>query len=523
MTTLTRAGAPDILLFSPPPWLVSGPPLGLAALSAFLRAEGWNVRVQDGNAKTYRRSHSAYHKLWLWDYSAYWEDAERVERAFGDVLRALAEEAAQIGAPVVGVNVVHRKEAAAAIFLRRLRELQPDVLVFVGGPGAGWRESRDHMRHVAAGLIDGFVVGEGEITCHELLSRIRRGESLDDLPGFVGGDEAGEARYRPGPFLTDMARLPVPDFGDFDMSEYDIDSLVVEWNRGCVARCTYCSINEYWNAFRFKSADAVATELETLAARHGIRRFTVVDPMVNGNPDHLERVCDAIVARRIDVEWSAGFSPNKTVSAEVFRKLRAAGCWKLEFGVDSGSDRILKKMGKRYRADAAGQMIDDAHNAGIQVMLYLIVGFPGETDETVDETIDWLRRHAHAIDMVRSVSSLTIEDGTAVERRSELFGIDDLDRSDTHWRDDWSAGADTPAIRAARVERVLATIRELGITIESELVADASAIAAGPDAWTDTVVDEEFLRNHERQRQAHGGSMMCSSFPGGQADVQERA
>ncbi|MCB1152764.1 radical SAM protein, partial [bacterium] len=358
---------PDILLFSPPPWLVTGPPLGLAAVSAYLKAQGWRVKIIDGNTKAYHDAKPKDQLLWRWEYSAFWEDEAEVEKRFGAMLRRLAEEAAAVGSWAIGVNVVHRKEAAVAIFLRRLKELRPDLRIFVGGPGAGWKESRDHLRELAGDLVDGFVVGEGEVVCDELLRRMRKGESLENLPGFMIAGPDGEAKFKPGRVILDMNKLPVPDFGDFEMEHYDDNSLVVEWNRGCVARCTYCSVNDFWNAFRFKGAKAVAHELKTLHDRHGIEKFVIVDPMVNGNPEHLDAICEAIIESGVKVRWSAGISPNRDVPKSTFVKMAAAGCYQLEFGVDSGSNKILRKMGKRFKADQAGRMMRDAHNAGIDV------------------------------------------------------------------------------------------------------------------------------------------------------------
>ncbi|MBZ0274212.1 B12-binding domain-containing radical SAM protein [bacterium] len=501
----------DILLFSPPPWLVTGPPLGLAALSAWLRGRGWNVAVIDGNTRAYHKTDTSLRPLWLWDNSAFWEDPEPVEVKFGPLLRELADEVATHRPRVLGINVVSRKEAASAIFLARLKERLPDLKVFVGGPGAGWRESRDHIRQLCGDLVDGFIVGEGELACDELLRRLRDGAPLANLPGFVSGRPDGEECVIPGHFITDMNQLPIPDFSDFRLADYEEQGLVVEWNRGCVARCTYCSINDYWNAFRFKAPEKVADELRTLHERHGISRFTIVDPMVNGDPELLDAICDAIVATGIHVKWSAGISPNRIVGKSTFEKMKAAGCFKLEFGVDSGSRTMLRKMGKRFKPDEAGQMMRDCKDAGIQVMLYLIVGFPGETDETVQETCDWLDRWGGAVDMIRNLCSLTIEYGTAIEKRADLFGVE-FDRHDVQWKDNWQGkGDDTPLRRAMRVRKVIDKVHDLGIPIETEVITDpehATHDEHGQWAGGEGASDAQKVAQPR-------SSIMCASFPTG--------
>jgi anaerobic magnesium-protoporphyrin IX monomethyl ester cyclase len=463
MNISPRGDRPDIFLFSPPPWLVKGPPLGLAALAAFLRAKGWNVSALDGNAKIHREAGEELRPLWKWEWSDFWENAEQVDRLFGPSIRRMADEAAGSGAMCVGINVVSRKEAAARIFLERLREKKPDVRVFIGGPGAGWKTSRDGLRLRAAGLFDGFIVGEGEATCAELLKRLSNGHNFSSLAGYVSADHERENDFVASQIVSDLDFLPYPDFTDFNLSDYEDPSLPVEWNRGCVARCTYCSVNDYWSVFRRKSAQRVAEEMRYLSETHGIDSFSVVDPMVNGDPKRLENICDALIGSKLKATWSAGMSPNCPVDARVFRKMASAGCRVLEFGIDSGSNRILKRMAKRYRPEQAGRMIEDAHAAGICVAISLIVGFPGETDESVGETIVWLDRYGHSIDLARSVSSLKLEDGSAVAGKPGFFQSGARKREDS----------------GNRVVRIAEKLRCLGIPVESESIVTMPLVPEG--------------------------------------------
>ncbi|MCC6156803.1 MAG: radical SAM protein [Deltaproteobacteria bacterium] len=455
------------LLFNPPPWLVHAPPLGIASIAGYLKARGRRVTVMDANVRVYHDAHVADRKLWQWEHGEIWSDAASAERLFGESLRRLAREAAEAEVDVVGVSLVSRKEVPTAIFVRELRRLRPGVHVFVGGPNTSHPDLRAHIRTILGDLFDGFLYGEGEAAFENLLERLESGAPRDGLPGLVLFNRTtDEEIVNEAAELPNLDALTVPDFDGFDLSLYESPALVVEWNRGCVGKCTFCNINDLWKSFRYKSAGHVVNELATLTDRYSTRDFSIVDPMVNGDVPTLEAICDGIIARGLDVRWAAGISPNREVGPDLFRKMRQAGCYRLEFGVESGSDEILRRMGKDYRSPLAAQMLKDAHDAGIMVVLYLIVGFPRETQIEFEETLAFLEQNAAHIDLIRSVNGLVIIHGTPIERKPGSFGIAEPNRHEPGWTTHWSSDENTPEVRAARVRTVVKRLRELGIAVE---------------------------------------------------------
>ncbi|MBZ0274213.1 radical SAM protein [bacterium] len=466
-------GNADALFFLPPPWQVSAPPLGIGAITGYLREKGWRVKVLDGNVRLYNMSDPPKRNLWDWERGPFWEGEEQVDAAFGDDLRTLAEEAAASGAKVFGINMVSRKEVPTRIFLKRLKELAPDSFVFVGGPHASHIDLRRHVTSFLHEFIDGFLVGEGEAVMEALLTRIREGRDILDCPGLARWDRVeGEETLNAPAFFPDLAALPPPDFRDFDANAYGSPALVVEWSRGCVGRCTFCNIPDLWQDARYKPAANVVRELRTLVERHGTKIFSVVDPMVNNDPAMLEAICDGIIEANLDVTWSAGMSPNRPLTAEQFHKMKQAGCYRLEFGVESGSDRVLRRMNKYYDAAEAGRMLQDAHAAGIDVVIYLIAGFPGETDEDVEATLRFLEENRESIGLVRSLNGLVIIHGTPIEKKSHVFGIEPIDRLENGWTNHWVSGDNTPDLRAKRVARIERKLHELGIRIEFQNTED---------------------------------------------------
>jgi radical SAM superfamily enzyme YgiQ (UPF0313 family) len=464
---------PDILLFNPPPWLVNAPPLGLASIAAYLRNRGRRVTVLDGNIRTYLAADPARRNLWQWERGEFWDSYASVEDEFGDILRQMAAETIQSGARVVGVNVVSHKEVATAIFVKELHRLNPDLPIFFGGPHAGHIELRKHIRSLCGQFIEGFIVGEGEFATEELLRRLDAGEKPGGMPGLARYEiESGEEIFEPGEIIENLDDLPFPDFDDYDMSSYESPALMIEWSRGCVGRCTFCNINDFWIKHRFKSPERVLKELLFLTDRYGLNVFNIVDPMVNGDPEVLGKICDLIIESGMEIRWSAGISPNRPVGTPLMEKMKRAGCYRLEFGVESGSDAVLKAMGKSYPSKRAAQMLRSAHDAGIMVVAYLIIGFPGESQVPFENTLSFITDNADSIDLVRSVNGLVLIHGTALERKPQSFGIDEIDRLQPDWTTRWRAQDNTPELRAARVTRVHRLLQDLGIAVEFENIDD---------------------------------------------------
>ncbi|NLH49201.1 MAG: radical SAM protein [Myxococcales bacterium] len=464
---------PDILLVHPPPWLTAGPPLGLAALRAWVERDGFVADVVDVNIDLYHAVEPARRGLWEWEEGRVWENAAEVERLFGDQLRAAAAELAAHPAPVIGFSLASRKEQAAAILARETARLAPEKLLIAGGPATADPASRELVARLSGGALSVFAIGEGERTLSALLACRRHGVPFDSLPGLAIHRDGRVVCHEP-PEPVDAAELPPPDYRPFDLSRYAAPVLFVEWSRGCTGGCAFCNVRRYWRRYRAKPAANVLAELETLRERHNLSHFSLVDPILNGQPARLEEIADGILARDWRLRWSGGISPNHPLTPAQFAKLAAAGCYRLEIGVESGSDRVLAAMKKRYTAAQAAEQVRAAHDAGLDVALYLIAGFPGEAEDDFAQTLELVESLAPAVTLVRSVNSLLLIPGAELAEEPEAFGIAAPDREIHGWERLWRAGDLTADERERRVARLEARLRELGVPVEFSNRADLS-------------------------------------------------
>lgn len=364
-------------------------PLGLMSLAAFVRREGHEVRILDALRDTgYYECGDGFFKSGLSD----------------DELRA-----ALLAGPkpdVVGITSmftmhsrgVHDTAAVA-------KRVWPDVPVIVGGSHASalpeWvLEDRN---------IDLVVCGEGELTLLEILGRRARGAPLADIAGTVVQRDGQAVRNADRPFIEDLDRLPMPARDLVDMKVYlaepyrnrvamDPPRANIVTSRGCPCRCVFCSIHSIWrNSYRARSAARSVDEIESLVETYGVREIAFQDDNLTLNAKRMAAICDELLRRRLRIRWC---TPNGvaiwTLTDEVIGKMAASGCYKVTFGIETGSPETQKFIRKeQVKLDRCDEIVRRCNRAGMWTHSSFIIGFPFETKEQVEQTI----RYAVASDL----------------------------------------------------------------------------------------------------------------------------
>lgn len=263
-----------------------------------------------------------------------------------------------------------------------------DAPVLVGGP-AFTVSPRAVFEYLAP---DFGIAGEGEVACRELVNRIEQGGDLDDIPGLVWRGSDGVRVNPPRPVLDlDSLRLPRRDL--FDNQRYaaegGIANIVVK--QGCVFDCFYCdgpyAMGRQW---RMKSPEQVVDELASMQEL-GARLSFFTDAIFNHPPDHAERVCRALIRRGLDMRWVATLHP-AFATRELIELMREAGCVVVSLGCDSCSEKMLTTLRKGFSKDQLRAAAETLEAAGINYIVSLLLGGPGENRQTVEESVEFLRR-----------------------------------------------------------------------------------------------------------------------------------
>ena len=471
----------DIVLIQPPVWGVFDPPTALAQISACMKNAGARVRVCDLNIELFRSRSGTYQDAWAIERSSFWTNENNVSVFFADNKAFVEEYISAIAAlrpKLVGLSVNVCSLHSARQIARRIREISPETVVAAGGPLFCVPFDAEYL--LGGGEFDVVVAGEGEETFVELAASISSGIDISSCRGicFMRGGSVVKTGQRPPIKVLDA--LPFLDLRSFPAEKYDPPGhlgrhISLMTSRGCVQGCIFCGPKAYWQGFRTMSGKRIYDEIKYhLGCIKDIERVEFLDLLMNGSMKTLDELCSLLIkdgpAGRI--KWRANLIIRPEMTAEVFSKMRKAGCEHVTFGIESGSQRVLDLMRKRYRVSDADKALKGAHESGIKVTCNFMFGFPGETKEDFEETKGFLERNSKNIDTAYpSRTYFTIEPHSYVESHLAEFGIVPDSTHGQYWES--VDGSNNYPERLRRCEDFCARAAVLGVNIGSGLQTSA--------------------------------------------------
>ncbi len=290
---------------------------------------------------------------------------------------------------VIGLSAM-TSSAARALDLAALAKKQGKTVI-VGGAHASC-SPEDFLR---SGNVDLVVKGEAEETIVELMQALPHRERWHRVAG-IGFIEDGRPIFTPPrPLPVDLDSIPFPAWHLLPVERYWAHQrgpreVALFSSRGCPWACTYCNKLQSTRKYRVRSPKDTVDEIEWLVSRFGVERIYFPDDLFTLYEDRTIAIGNEILARGLDVEWTC-VTRVDCVNPVMLRSMRRSGCIKINYGVESGSPRILKAMRKQFSLEqiiAAAKMTRDA---GIRSTFFIIVGFPGETWEDIELTKTMLR------------------------------------------------------------------------------------------------------------------------------------
>jgi len=262
-----------------------------------------------------------------------------------------------------------------------------NVPVVVGGVHVGIYP----LETLAHEVIDYGVTGEAEVSLVPLLTALSRGRDPGGVPGVVYRNPAGTPVVTAAPHVlehVDDAPFPARHLIDNSLyysfvSKYKNFSPIIT-SRGCPYRCIFCEQGS--RAFRGRSASNVVDELEVGVKEHGVREFDFFDSSFTIDKTRVLAVCDEIRRRKLDMIWSARSRPD-CVDRDTLKAMARAGCTRIYYGIESGNSGILETLRKHSDLNQIREVLEETRRAGIDTFGYFMIGSPGETPETVEQTI----------------------------------------------------------------------------------------------------------------------------------------
>jgi radical SAM superfamily enzyme YgiQ (UPF0313 family) len=234
---------------------------------------------------------------------------------------------------------------------------------------------------------DAGIQGEGEAIFPALLGKLQKGLRLSEIPGIYlpGCGLQGER-----PFTKNLDSIPFPDEHLWTVPDPAVDDVLIplQTRRGCALGCNYCSTATIeGTALRKRSIDAVVDGLARHAAT-GFKRFYFTDNTFNMPPSYALALCRKIIERKLDIYWVCILYPGK-IEEELARAMAQAGCREVSLGFESGCEKILAIMNKKFSLDDVRRASELLAKYKIKQMGFLLLGGPGETRDSVEESLSF--------------------------------------------------------------------------------------------------------------------------------------
>lgn len=336
---------------------------------------------------------------------------------------------------IVGFRASTASLNNAALLAKAVKEHDAKIVTIIGGPHITAEPVETLSRFPQFDLA---VIGEGEETIVELLNVIERirleaHEGFKDVAGiaFRHGNEIIVTAKRP--YIKDLDRLPMPawdlleGFPDryqpplLSYKALPVASMVT--SRGCPFQCTFCDRSVFGNRYRGYSAAYVTGMIKHLVSVYGVRHLLFYDDLFAASESRLNAVCNDMIASGLNLSWSCDARVN-AVSEKTLALMKKAGCWEIAFGIESGSQKILDLVAKDITIEQIQTGVRLTHEAGIKVKGLFMMGHPGETRETIRETVELATRLP--FDII-NISKLTPYPGTELYRDAAMYGTFDPD------------------------------------------------------------------------------------------------
>ena len=342
---------------------IISPPIGMGYVSSYLKKFGHDAKIIDG-------------------------------LNLGISNDEIVKRCKEFGAKLVGIYVISAYFLDAVDLIKKLKK--ENMIVVLGGTHPTFMPKFTLEKSGA----DYIIAGEGEPTMLDLVDALENNKDTKMIPGLYS---KGTEQIIDRPFLEDLDSLPFPDWEQIDPREYKkaphgglirhFPYAPISSTRGCPYRCTFCASPKFSKRnIRFRSPENVVAEIKYLADNFNIKEIHFEDDNLTLKRDHIINLCNLLIKEKVKVSWACpnGVRADK-VDKEMLDLMKKSGCYYTAFGIESGSQKILDNVKKDIKIEQIIHGVELAAQAGIMTQGFFIFGLPGETEETIEETIKFAK------------------------------------------------------------------------------------------------------------------------------------
>lgn len=287
---------------------------------------------------------------------------------------------------VVGITTTTPAIYEAYNVAKIAKTINPDITTIVGGAHATFM-AREVLEECP--YLDIVVRGEGEETIQEVLHIVEKNKDLSMIRGITYRENGKIIETEDMPLIKDLDTIPFPSYDLLpELESNGVKYGVMMTSRGCPFKCTFCSSSLLGQKrWRGRSADNVVEEIQFLESR-GIKEIEFLDDTFTLNSQRVIDICDRIKEEKIDLSWSCSSRVN-TIDKKMAEKMKEVRCHTIFFGVESGTDWVLKSIGKGISLEDAERSVQITKDLNMNSICSFILGMPEETIETINNTINF--------------------------------------------------------------------------------------------------------------------------------------
>ncbi|MBN1823126.1 MAG: radical SAM protein [Endomicrobiales bacterium] len=462
-----------VALLQCPVWGTREPPLAVVQLSGCLKAQGIETRSFDVNNRLYKRREESYKNLWAWEQSMFWYSKDNVKRFFSDIsgtVEGYADEILAFGPALAGFSVAASSYHFSVEMAKLLKRKDKNMKVCFGGQL--FLDKRNIEKAFGESCVDYVIAHESDIALGELARALEKG-NIANCAGIHRSDGTRVSFTGERKSLKNLDKIPYMDFSDLRIEDYD-DSrhIMMMASRGCVWNCAFCSSRAFWPGYRYMSGERIHQEISYHRSlqKPDVSHIDFADLVFNGNIDRVREFAKLMVKyppfpASHKMQWNANAIISPGLDEETLRLMAESGCQRLFFGIESGSQKVLNGMKKFYSPELALDVIRNASKYGIKVTCNFMFGFPGETEQDFDLTLDFVKQAAPYVERVYpSRTYCSLEESSYLHSHPEEYGIRTPLSHHLYWES--NDGTNTYPVRLKRCQRFELLCREIGLKVD---------------------------------------------------------
>lgn len=373
-----------VLLVNPPFYRLmkshfNGIPLGICYIAGVLNENGHYVRVYNAdyvgnneysNQRELFESYEDFKQILNSPNHPIWEEIENSIRKFQP--------------DIIGITMLTGTYKSAEHVARISKNIDQNITVVVGGAHPTILPEET----IRNPFFDYAIRKEGEYTFLQLVN----GMNKKDILGLTYINEENKVINNPNrKYISDLDSLPYPSRDLFLNDTRYVDYGYIMTGRGCPYECTFCASKKLWDRkFRYHSAERVIKEIQHVQHTFGTTSFFFVDDTFILKKTHIKDICESLIKNNIQIKWICE-SRIEGLDEGILELMKKAGCERIKIGVESGSDRILKRVKKNITKTQIRKAVTLIKKVGIKLTVHLMIGFPTETNAEVKETLEFAR------------------------------------------------------------------------------------------------------------------------------------